>query len=175
MGADEIFDLVDESGRITGRATRGQVHGNPELIHRSVHIHVFDSSGRLYLQKRGSNKDVQPGKWDTSVGGHVDTGETPDSAAVRETAEELGIRGAELTFLYSYIWRCPVETELVSTFGTLWDGAIKILKSELDDGRFWEPAEITAELGSGKFTPNFEEEFGRLVKVTPIHTNFDIN
>jgi isopentenyldiphosphate isomerase len=162
MGTDEIFDTVDESGRVTGQATRGQVHGNPELIHRSVHIHVFDSSGRLYLQKRGLNKDVQPGRWDTSVGGHVDTGETPDSAAVRETHEELGIEGAILKFLYSYIWRTEIETELVSTYGTLWDGAIKILASELDDGRFWEPAEIESKLGSGKFTPNFEEEFSRL-------------
>ena len=164
MGADEIFDLVDESGRITGRATRGEVHGNPGLIHRSVHIHVFNSSGALFLQKRGLDKDVQPGRWDTSVGGHVDAGETPDFAAVRELREELGIVGAELKFLYSYIWRSRIETELVSTYGTLWDGAITLLASELDDGRFWEPEEIAAKLGDGKFTPNFEEEFRMLQK-----------
>ncbi len=166
MGAKEIFDLVDENGRITGRATRGEVHGNPELIHRSVHIHVFDSSGRLFLQKRSMNKDVQPGRWDTSVGGHVDAGETPDLAAMRELREELGIMGAKLKFLYGYLWRSPVETELVSTYGTLWNGAIKILASELDDGRFWEPEEIESKLGSGEFSPNFEEEF-RMLKGQP--------
>ena len=96
---EEIFDLVDDDDRVIGRATRNEVHGNPKLLHRVVHVLVFDSLGRLYLQKRADDKDVQPGKWDTSVGGHVDAGEDRETAALRELSEELGIPGnGALTF-----------------------------------------------------------------------------
>lgn len=162
MGSEEIFDVVDEHGNVIGRATREQVHSDRSLIHRSVHVHVFDSRGRLFLQKRSADKDIQPGRWDTSVGGHVDAGEDADRAAVREIREELGIRGVAPRFMYSYIWRSPVETELVSTYGVLWDGPVSMLESELDDGRYWEPEEIAARIGERLFTPNFEEEFRRL-------------
>ena len=164
MGADEIFDVVDESGKFIGQATRAQVHADKSLIHRSVHIHVFDSAGRLFLQKRAEDKDIQPGKWDTSVGGHVDAGETPEQAAVREMREELGIRGVKPNFLYGYLWRSPIESELVSTYGVVWDKSIKLLETEIDDGRYWEPEEIKEQLGTGLFTPNFEEEYRRLVE-----------
>ena len=98
----EVFDIVDEDDRIIGQATRDEVHGNPGLIHRVVHILVFNRSNDIYLQKRSKNKDVQPGKWDTSVGGHVDKDESYKDAAVREMEEELGIKGVPLKFLYKY-------------------------------------------------------------------------
>jgi isopentenyl-diphosphate delta-isomerase type 1 len=162
MSTEEIFETVDEDGNVIGRATRSQVHADKSLIHRSVHVHVFDNKGRLFVQKRAAGKDVQPGKWDTSVGGHVDAGESVEQAALREMAEELGIEGASPRFLYRYLWRSPVETELVHTFGVVWNKKITLLESELDDGRFWEPEEIEAALGSGIFTPNFEVEFKKL-------------
>ena len=84
-----LLDIVDEAGRIVGRETRKCCHGNPALIHRSVHVFVFNSAGELYLQKRSMSKDVQPGKWDTSVGGHLDHGEEYDAAVLREMEEEL--------------------------------------------------------------------------------------
>ena len=56
-----------------------------------VHLHVFNSKGEVYLQRRPDWKDIQPGKWDTSVGGHIDYGEEPEQALVREVREELGI------------------------------------------------------------------------------------
>ncbi len=70
----ELFDLIDEAGRVVGRATREECHRNPSLVHRAVHVLVFGSRGDLYLQKRAPTKDVQPGRWDTSVGGHLALG-----------------------------------------------------------------------------------------------------
>ena len=70
----EMFPLVDEQGNITGAATRGECHNGSKLLHPVIHLHVFNSKGELYLQKRPEWKDIQPGKWDTSVGGHVDLG-----------------------------------------------------------------------------------------------------
>lgn len=163
MAADEIFDLVDASGRVTGSASRGEVHGNPGLIHQASHVLVVDSAGRLYLQKRSPDKDIQPGKWDTSVGGHAGQGESPEDAARREMREELGVEPGKLEFLYRYIWRSPVETELVSTFLCLHDGPMSPDPVEISEGRFWSRVEIEAELGSGVFTPNFEEEFTRYI------------
>ena len=81
---EEIFTVVDKNDQPVGKATRSEVHGNPKLIHRVSHVLVFNSKGDLFLQKRGLNKDVQPGMWDTSVGGHVDFGEDYKTAALRE-------------------------------------------------------------------------------------------
>ena len=72
---EEMLPIVDEQGNIVGAATRGECHDGSKKLHPVVHLHVFNSKGELYLQKRPEWKDIQPGKWDTSVGGHVDLGE----------------------------------------------------------------------------------------------------
>ncbi|MBU0678424.1 MAG: NUDIX domain-containing protein [Verrucomicrobia bacterium] len=160
--SEEIFDLVNESGKVIGQAPRSECHGNPELIHQVVHILVRDEAGRLFLQKRALNKDIQPGKWDTSVGGHFRPGEEPIGAARREMLEELGVEPANLIFAYKYLWRSPVETELVRTFTTVHGGPFALQREEIDEGRFWSFEEIEANLGEGIFTPNFEVEFKKL-------------
>ena len=113
IDTEEIFWVVDEADKVIGTATRRECHGNPRLIHRVAHVLVFTSSGDLWLQKRSLAKDIQPGKWDTSVGGHLKPGEDYQAAAYRELAEELGICGVELTFLYKYpmafFASCPVK------------------------------------------------------------------
>jgi isopentenyldiphosphate isomerase len=165
MDTEELFDIVDESGKIVGTAQRKEVHGNPALIHRSVHVLVLNGDNSLYLQKRGADKDIQPGKWDTSVGGHVGCSEGVLEAAKREMAEELGIENEEIRFLYEYIWRTKVETELVTSFLCRYQGGrFRIDISEIEEGRFWSFAEIGKNIGKGVFTPNFEEEFECLKK-----------
>lgn len=155
----EYFEVVDEEDRIIGRALRTECHGNPRLIHRVAHVLVFDSQGRLLLQKRAMSKDVQPGKWDTSVGGHLDLGESYEAAAHRELREELGVGGQALTFLYHSRLRNDVEAENVATYLTCHDGPFAFAAAEIEDIRFWTPEEIDAALGSGLLTPNFEEEW----------------
>jgi isopentenyldiphosphate isomerase len=160
---EEWFDLVDETGRVTGRARRRECHGNPALMHPVVHVMVRDAAGRIFLQKRSIHKDIQPGRWDTAVGGHMRPGEAPEAAARREMCEELGRAPATLYFCYQYVWRSSVETELVRTYCTVADGPFRLAADEIDEGRFWTPEEIRSRLGADCFTPNFEQEFERFI------------
>jgi len=75
-------------------ADRSEVH-RLGLLHRAVHVLVFNSYGQVFLQKRSMKKDRQPGVWDSSASGHVDSGEDYDTTAVREVWEEIGLRLAK--------------------------------------------------------------------------------
>lgn len=158
---NEIFPLVNERGLIVGRAHRWQCHDGSKLLHPVVHLHLFDSQGRLYLQKRPSWKAIQPDKWDTAVGGHVAFGEKPEAALRREAREELGLEHFKPVFLKQYVFESAVEKELVYVFKTTYDGPV-LPGSELDGGRFWTRAEIMAHMGKKIFTPNFEGEFKKM-------------
>ncbi|MFH1007794.1 MAG: NUDIX domain-containing protein [Candidatus Latescibacterota bacterium] len=157
----EQIEIVDEQGRVIGRALRSECHGNPALIHRTVHVLVFNTAGELLLQKRGEDKDIQPGKWDTSVGGHLDIGEDYEEAAYREMGEEVGIRNTPLVPLYAYPMRNTIESEDVRTYRCTYDGPITPDPGEISEARFWTTKEIEGALGRGCFTPNFEEELAR--------------
>ncbi len=155
---EELFPMVDEQGNVTGKATRGECHNGSKLLHPVVHLHVFNGKGELYLQKRPAWKDIQPDKWDTAVGGHVDFGESVEEALRREVREELGITDFTPTFLTRYVFESAREKELVNTYKAVYDGPVHP-SDELDGGRFWSITEINEQLGKGVFTPNFENEF----------------
>ena len=157
----EIFPIVDEAGTVVGKATRGECHNGSRLLHAVVHLHVFNAQGDVYLQKRPEWKDIQPGKWDTAVGGHIDYGETPEEALRREVREELGITDFEPQFIGKYVFDSQRERELVYVNRTIYDGEIQPSKDELDGGRFWSMQEIREAIGQGVLTPNFESEFQR--------------
>ncbi len=159
---DEYLPLVDAEGTPIGKVLRSRCHGNPELIHPVVHLHVYDTAHRLFLQKRAPDKDLFPDYWDTSVGGHVSLGEEIKTALLREAKEELDIDAGAARFLYSYLMRNRYETEFVSTFLLAWDAEIHINRQELSEGRFFSAGEIKEKLGTGIFTPNFEQEWAHL-------------
>lgn len=161
---DEWFDIVDDNGRVTGRAPRTVCHSGPGLLHPVVHLHVFDSKDRIYLQKRPMSKQIQPGKWDTAVGGHVASGEKIDEALLREAKEELGLENFKYQLLGRYKWETDVESELVFMFVAMVDHPIVFNKDEIEDGRFWKIKKIREGMDKELFTPNFILEFDILLK-----------
>ena len=159
---EELFPLVNEQGEVIGSATRAFCHGGTKPLHPVIHLHVLNSKGELYLQKRSMLKDIQPGKWDTAVGGHVDYGESIDDALLREACEELGITGFTSRFLLSYVFESEREKELVYVYTTRYDGAIVPDPDEISEGAFWPADKIIQAMGKGIFTPNFEHELLRI-------------
>jgi len=159
MDSEERLEIVNHKGEVIGHGLRSEIHGNPSMMHRVVHVLVFNSKGEVLLQKRSQNKDVAPGKWDTSVGGHVGIGEILVSSSRREMYEELGVEGHEPEYLYSYTHSNEYETELVTTYRCLVEGEFSFDREEIDEIRFWNVDEIRGVMGKGILSDNFEHEF----------------
>ena len=80
----EWFPVINEDGKVIGKAPRSVCHdGKSMLLHPVVHLHLFSKEGKIFLQKRSMKKDIQPGKWDTSVGGHILPGETIEDGSFK--------------------------------------------------------------------------------------------
>src|SRR6185437_12865464 len=122
---EEIFDVVNDRDEVVDQKPRSEIH-RLKLKHRAVHVLVFNSRGELFLQKRSMKKDCFPGTWDSSASGHLDSGESYDACAVRESKEELGLSlaqtpgrlfkidaCAETGWEFIWIYRCRSEGPFV--------------------------------------------------------------
>lgn len=155
----EYFPIVQPNGLVIGRSTRAYCHGGEKPLHPVIHIHIMDRFSRIYLQKRSMMKDVQPGKWDTAVGGHVSYGESILEAVYREAYEELKFVEFNPIHIETYEFESSVEREMVNVFAAIGSYELHPDLDEVDEGRWWELADVDANMGKGIFTPNFESEF----------------
>lgn len=155
----EWFPVVESSGLVIGRSTRDYCHGGAKPLHPVVHVHIIDRMSRIYLQKRSMQKEIQPGKWDTAVGGHVSYGEVILEAVYRESSEELGLVDFHPIHILTYEFESSVEKEMVNVFAAVGSYELTPDLDEVDEGRWWDIADIDATLGKGVFTPNFESEY----------------
>lgn len=156
---DELFDIVNEADEIISQATRGVVHGNPKLIHRSVAVAVFNSFGEIFLQQRSATKDTDPLFWTISCSGHVTRGQTPDEAAVRELGEELGLHDMILPFVTKFLYQAAVETEFAYLYETMWDGKMSLHPQEIKTGRFFSRNALSEAMGKKEIIIN---SYGKL-------------
>ena len=160
--SEEIFDIVDENDIVIGTAPRRKCHGDPSLIHRTAHVVIVHPDGkRILLQRRTMSKDIQPGKWDTAVGGHLDHGEDYETAARREMNEELGLPpDLPLRHLFDSQIRNSAESENVRVFAAVSAGPFRFQKSEIDEIRFFRAEDL--ERQKADFTPNLVQELKKL-------------
>ena len=161
---EEWLPLVNEQGGIIGKAPRSACHRGEKLLHPVVHLHVLNNQKHIYLQKRPMNKLVQPGKWDTAVGGHISVGETLETALKREAWEEIGLQNFSARLVKTYRWDSEIESELVYVFVSHDFKGIHLHSDEVEEGRFWTPKQIESNMGLSFFTPNFEHEYQLLKK-----------
>lgn len=157
----EYFPVVTVEGEVVGRALRQDCHNGSHILHPVVHLHVFSSDGKLYLQRRAMHKDLLPGYWDTAVGGHVMYGETIMQALAREVQEEIGITDFTPEHVKTYRYDSSRESEMVHVYKTIYDGPFRWNDGEVMDGRFWSLDELRQALGQGILTPNLEMELQR--------------
>jgi len=161
---EEWLPIVNEDGGIIGKAPRSACHRGEKLLHPVVHLHVLNHQKHVYLQKRPMNKLVQPGKWDTAVGGHISVGETLETALKREAYEEIGLKEFSVKLVKTYRWDSEIESELVYVFVTHDFKSIHLHSEEVEEGRFWTPKQIESNIGHEVFTPNFKYEYQLLKK-----------
>ena len=147
-------------GKPLEKVSREACHDGTKILHPVVHLQIMDADGRFLLQKRSPFKLIQPGKWDTAVGGHVSWGETVSEALKRESCEELGYFPAHLRFQARYLWESSCERELVSLYTAAYCGEeIRFDPEEITEVRFWEKGEILA--GEELFSENLLYELRR--------------
>ena len=164
VSVSEWFPVIEPTGIVVGRSTREYCHSGNKPLHPVIHIHIIDRFGRIYLQKRSMKKDIQPGKWDTAVGGHVSYGETILEAVYREASEELCLSAFNPIYVTSYVFESPIERELVNVFAAVGSFDLRPDLDEVDEGRWWPISEIEENMGKSVFTPNFESEYSEIAK-----------
>jgi len=141
--SEEIFDVVNDRDEVIDRQPRREVH-RLGLKHRATHVLVFNSRGEVFLQKRSMKKDRQPGLWDSSASGHVDSGEDYDACAVRELREEIGlVVGQPLERLFKLDACAETDQEFVWVYRCQSDGPLTLNGDEIECGDWFAPAGVT--------------------------------
>jgi isopentenyl-diphosphate delta-isomerase type 1 len=146
--SDETFDVVDRHDRVVGHAHRREVHAKG-LLHRAIHVLIFNPTGQIFLQKRSMKKDIAAGLWDSSCSGHVDQGEGYDEACHRELGEELGLFLEKAPDRWFRIEACP-ETgqEFVWVYHLTHEGPFVLQPDEIETGAWFDPADLTAQIAA---------------------------
>ena len=139
---DEIFDVVNERDEVIGRESRREVH-RQGLMHRAAHVLVFNRAGQVFLQKRSLRKDRQPGLWDSSASGHLDSGEDYDACAVRELREEIGLRlAAAPQRLFKLPASAQTDQEHVWVYRCEAEGPFELQAEEIERGDWFTRQEV---------------------------------
>ena len=141
--SEELFDVVDDRDEVIGQRPRSEVH-RLGLMHRAVHVLVFNAAGQVFLQKRSHKKDRQPGVWDSSASGHLDSGEDYDACALRELREEIGLQlKAAPRRLFKLAASAQTDQEHVWVYRCEAEGPFRLDPDEIERGGWFAPDEVT--------------------------------
>jgi len=165
----ELLSVVDKNDQVIDTLPRHIIHASG-LIHRAVHILIFNSKKQLFLQKRSIKKDLNKGLWDTSAAGHVDAGEKYIDSAIRETEEELGIDIKETIFpLLKLSPTKQLGMEFIWVYQSIHDGPFTLNMDEIETGDWFSVEEISKRVLNNDLTmtetfkiiwQKYSEEYG---------------
>ena len=172
---NEQFIHVNEHDVIIGAISRSKAHKNRTLIHRSVGILICNCKGEVYLHRRSSTKDTDPGKWSISASGHVTDGQSYEEAAKRELFEELGVK-TTLTFLEKNMIATAYETEIAALYRGQFEGPFLLNIHEVAEGRFFAPPIIERMLREGQveLTTMSLVNLKRTLKILPERVDLNV-
>ncbi len=161
----EYLPVVDKEGNLIGKASREQCHSDPSLIYPVVRLHVFNKKGEVLLQRRSLKSDIEPGKWDAAVAGHVRYGEDIDAAIKRESMEEINLELEEMQLLNKRIFNAKTSTALMFVFITVTDKIPRANKNEVEEIAFFNIAEIKPLIANKKASIGLEQEFALISNI----------
>jgi isopentenyldiphosphate isomerase len=136
---NELVDVIDEDGNVTGTVTRAEVREH-NLRHRSVFVVVVNRANEVLVHRRADWKDVWPSAWDLAFGGVVESGEALEAAAGRELNEEAGIT-AELSYLGEDTYEDDTVRELARIYLARHDGPVSFDDGEVAEAA-WVPIDV---------------------------------
>lgn len=157
----ELVDVVDDDDQVVGTVSRGEMRRRG-LLHRCTYVLVRNGAGDILVHRRTETKDVFPGAYDAFAGGVCAAGESYDECARREVAEELGVVGAELRFLFRHRYRGPGSEAWGAVYEARWDGPVRPQSSEVAWHAWVSPGELRWMLESLDFCPDSREILARL-------------
>lgn len=150
---EEEVLIVDEHNNAIGSAPRS-VMRSENLPHRATYCLVFNSDGRLFIQKRTATKDIYPSHWDICAGGVVLKDESYEEAAQRELSEELGVSGVELEFLFDFFFKDETNSVWGRAFKCIHNGPFVLQKEEVEKGMFISIEDLFEMIKREPFTPD---------------------
>lgn len=162
MSASELVDIVDAADRVVGVATRAEMRAR-RLRHRATYLLVLNGAGALFIHQRSAAKDVYPSYWDVAVGGVVGAGESYDTGARRELAEEVGITAVAPEPLFDFTWEDPANCVNGRVYRVIWDGPLVLQAEEIVGGEWLPLAAVRARIARDPFCPDGVAVFERFL------------
>lgn len=146
----EIMDIINEQDEVIGKTSKENIRKD-NILHRGVTIILLNSKGEILIHKRTANKDIYPSTWDVLCGGGVQSGETYDQAAERETREEVGIQNPRLKFLFKFRYKSETDNYWTQFYSCVYDGKLEFQKEEIEKGYFVTPDNLEKMLKEKEF------------------------
>ncbi len=146
---EEIFEIIDETGKVIGTEKRSIVH-QKGLLHRASDVFVLDKDGNIFIQQRSFKKLIGPGLWDMSAAEHLKPGESFEQAAIRGVEEELGVKAVDMQKIGERKQRAKfgdlTDNENVQVFKCFFKGKIKLQEEEIEQGKWISKEDLLTEM-----------------------------
>ena len=164
---EENCILVDEEDNIIGKDSKVNCHLGEGKLHRAFSVLLFNSSGKLLIQKRAREKITFPSIWANSCCSHPLHTETEINgvdgakrAAKRKMEQELGINPKEIDLdKLNYITKMRykaradkkwIEYEIDYIFAIKCDVEINPNQIEIEDTKYVNSDELNSIFQDGK-------------------------